>query len=487
MEARVLVGHLGAWANGDGALKHKLGAALMNAVRDGLLPPGTKVPSERALANALRTSRTTVVGAYDLLRERGWLESRSGSGTRVSEHSPAVREARGSVQAAAVAASPLLGILTAAANADIVDFALGTPPPLLELGDALISPAAEQAALVRDRLYHPFGLPALRRAIAAECSRSGVPTTSQQVLVTNGAQQAIAICAALCLQPGDSVLVEDPTYFGALDVCRKRGARVTPLPVGRRGVEPAMVRDRIAATSARLVYLIPTFQNPTGAVMPAAARKEIARIAEDTGVPFIDDCTIADVVIDGRPPQPVAAHAPSAPIFTVGSLSKIVWPGLRVGWIRAPESWIQRLGRVKTALDLGSPPTTQAVAARLVDTLDAARNLRRLQLAARRDLLAALLRKHLPDWRFTEPAGGLFLWTELPDADARDFAQVALRHGVAVLAGPTMSATEDHTRFVRLPFFSEPDLLRVAVQRLTAAWKGYRSGPRERHVVTAVT
>lgn len=487
MDIRALVGHLGAWSNGNGALKHKLAAALMNAVRDGVLLPGAKLPSERALANALRASRTTVVGAYDLLRESGWLESRTGSGTRVSERSPAVRAARGSMQAAAVAASPLLGLLTTAASSDLIDFALGTPPPLLGLGDALIVPPAEQAALLHDKLYHPFGLPALRRAIADECSRSGVPTTPQEVLVTNGAQQAIAVCAALCVQLGDAVLVEDPTYFGALDICRKLGARVAPLPVGPRGVEPAIIRDRIAATSARLVYLVPTFQNPTGGVMPAAARKEVVRIVEDTGVPVIDDRTLADMVIDGRPPAPIAAHAPNAAILTVGSLSKAVWPGLRIGWIRAPEPWIQRLGRVKTALDLGSPHVTQLAAARLVDMLDAARKLRREQLAPRRDLLAELLREHLPDWRFTKPSGGLFLWCELPDADARDFAHVALRHGVAVLAGPTMSSTESHTRFVRLPFFGEPGLLRAAVQRLSSAWKSYRNDPRDRHVVTAVT
>lgn len=487
MDSRTLVSHLGPWTIGNGALKHKLAAALMNAVRGGVLLPGAKLPSERALADALRTSRTTVVGAYDLLRESGWLESRTGSGTRVSERSPAVRDARGSVQAAAVAASPLLGLLTASANTELIDLALGTPPPLLELGDALLLPPAEQASLLRDTLYHPFGLPALRRAIADECSRSGVPTTPQEVLVTNGAQQAIAVCAALCLQLGDAALVEDPTFFGALDICRKLGARVAPLPVGPRGVEPAIIRDRIAATSARLVYLVPTFQNPTGAVMPSAARKEIVRIVEDTGVPVIDDRTLADLAIDGRPPPPVAAHAPGASIFTIGSLSKVVWSGLRIGWIRAPEPWIQRLGRVKTALDLGSPHATQLVAARLVDTLDVARKLRREQLAPRRDLLAELLRQHLPEWRFTKPIGGLFVWCELPEGDARDFAHVALRHGVAVLAGPTMSSTEGHTRFVRLPFFGEPDLLRAAVQRLAAAWKSYRNDPRDGHAVTAVT
>ena len=153
-----------------------------------------------------------------------------------------------------------------------------------------------------------------------------------------------------------------------------------------------------------MIYLTPTSQNPTGAVMPLAARKEIARIAADTGTPIIDDRTLADLVLEGAPPPPLAIHATNAPILTVGSLSKLIGPSLRVGWVRAPGPLIHRLARVKTAMDLGSPLITQAIAARLLGVVDRARTLRQRQLKPRRERLASLLKAQLPEWRFSRPA-----------------------------------------------------------------------------------
>lgn len=157
------------------------------------------------------------------------------------------------------------------------------------------------------------------------------------------------------LQRGDSALDEDPTYFGVLDVFRAAGARIAGVAVEAQGVSPATLRQRIIATSSRLVYLTPTFQNPTGALMPRVARKELARIAGDLGVPIIDDCTLFDLSLEGSPPPPIAAFAPDAPVITLGSLSKLVWPGLRIGWVRAPKAIVERLVRLKSAIDLGGP------------------------------------------------------------------------------------------------------------------------------------
>jgi len=149
-----------------------------------------------------------------------------------------------------------------------------------------------------------------------------------------------------------------------------------------------------------------------------------------------------------------------------------------VGWVRAPEPIIQRLARLKSAMDLGCPPLTQAIAAQLLGVVGEARTLRRQQLKPRRDLLVALLRRHLPDWKFRVPSGGVFLWVKLPGGDAREFAQVALRHGVAVLPGPVMSATETQARFLRLPFLGTPEVLKSGVSRLVTAWRDYESTDR---------
>jgi DNA-binding transcriptional MocR family regulator len=476
MDAQELISHLGVWSAGPGPLQQKLARGLVDSIRKGAANPGVRLPSERSLAQALSISRTTVVAAYDALRESGWLESRSGSGTWVCESSRAIAAARGAAHANALAASPLLGLLANTNNEDVLDFAMGSPLPLRDLAlDVFTLPQDAYAALVHDHLYYPLGLPPARQAVAGYYCKAGLPTTPEQVLITNGGQHAIALCAALYLQRGDSVLVEDPAYYGALDAFRVAGARVSPLPLEAGGVSTGVLRDRIIATAARLVYLTPTFQNPTGAVMPTTARKEVARIASELGIPVIDDGVLAELVLDGPTPPFIASYAPSAPMLTIGSLSKLAWPGLRVGWVRAPEPIIERLARLKSANDLGSPLLTQAIAVRLLAAIDQIRLLRRRELRPRRDLMARLLRDSLPDWKFRLPAGGLFLWVKLPGGDSREFAQVALRHGVLILPGPAMSATEQHAPFVRLVFLAGDEVLRAGVRRLAAAWREYRS------------
>jgi DNA-binding transcriptional MocR family regulator len=484
MQVYELAGQLGTWSAGKGPLQRKLADALIEAIRRGGLSPGIRLPSERDLAHALTISRTTVVGAYEALRDGGWVESRTGSGTWVSR-SRVVAAARGAAQAGALAASPLLGLLSSRNGEDLIDLVLGAPLPLAGLPPDLFAlPAEDHAALVNDPRYYALGLPGLRQAIASYYVRTGLATRPEQILVTNGSQQGISLCAALYLERGDSALVEDPAYFGALDAFRAAGARVMGVALEAEGVAPATLRQRIIATSSRLVYLTPTFQNPTGVLMPRAARKEVARIAGDLGVPIIDDGTFLDLAFEGSPPPPVAAFAPEAPIITLGSLSKLIWPGLRIGWVRAPEAIVERLTRLKSAMDLGSPLLTQAIAVRLLGQMEKIRKLRWQQLKPRRDLLANLLRERLPGWEFRVPSGGLFLWVKLPNGDARELAQTALRHGVVILPGALMSPTERHAGFLRIPFIAEPETLRTGIRRLAAAWREYQSGTHGATVLT---
>ena len=476
MQARdlaTLERQLGRWSSGGGARYERLSSALTRLIRDGVLAPGTRLPSERRLAEALNLSRTTIVAAYDLMHEAGWVERRGGSGTSVSANSPVVLAARAAARATAIVSSPLLDLLAHDAHG-LVDFALGSPLPLagLSLDDFDLS-REDYTAAVTDARYHPLGLPALRESVAAACTAGGLETDARQVLVTTGAQQAIHLCALAYVQRGDTVLVEDPTYFGALDAFRLAGARLASVPVGPRGPDPLMLRTRTVASAPRLIYLSPTFQNPTGAVMPAAARERVAALARDTGVPIVEDMTLADLALEGAPPKPLAAYAPDAPIVTIGSLSKVAWPGLRIGWIRGPASVVATLARMKSVADLGSPSLTQAVGVRVLAHVDRIRTMRRGQLRPRRDLLVRLLRRALPDWRFAVPAGGLFLWVELPAGDAQEFAQVALRRGVVIVPGAVFSHEGRHERFVRLPFLAEPDVLEAGVERLRAAWHDY--------------
>lgn len=460
---------LGNWAQGRGALHHRLGTAIEDAIRQGLLPPRTRMPAERALADALAVSRTTVVSAYDRLRADGWLTSRGGSGTWVSAGPAQV--ARHQAHAAAVAQSPLMNLLLVD-DATTIDFAVGTPMPLAELPADLYTVAPElQQALLADRNYMPLGYPPLREAVARYYARQGVPTDASQILVTSGAQQAISLVVSLFVQRGDTALIESPTFFGALDALRLAGARVVPLDLGEAHIDVETLRERVMAHRPRLVHLAPTFHNPTGAVMPASDRRDVARIAVDLDVPIVEDGTLADLSIDlSSPPPPIAAHAPQRGVISIGSLSKLFWGGLRVGWVRGPLPVISQLARLKSATDLGSPVLTQVIATQLFTALDRARAIRREQLGHRRDVLASAIRELLPAWTFREPAGGMFLWVQVPTVDARLLAQCAARHGVAVTPGALFSVDGAQADRVRVPFLLEPSVLREGTKRLAAAW-----------------
>jgi len=340
--------------------------------------------------------------------------------------------------------------------------------------------AEESQALSATHGYLPFGLLALRRGVANYLTERGLPTTEDQVLITNGTQQAIGLTASLFVERGEPVAVEDPTYLGAIDTYNAAGARLLPVSVGSEGVDVARLRDAVGR-GARMAYLIPTFQNPTGTVMPEAARRAVARLAEETQVPIVEDHALADLSVNAEAPPPIAAYARSAPVLTVGSLSKLFWGGLRVGWMRGPTALVERLARFKAVADLGSPVLSQAVGARVLGQIDAVKRARRREIARKLDGLTALLREHLPEWSWRRPDGGLLLWARLPRGDANELALVALRHGVAIVPGSVNSPERRFADHVRLPYVEEPEAMKHGVRLLAEAWREYDAmarGPR---------
>lgn len=473
METDLLVQQLGGWSKKAGPIHGRLEFALEKAIQQGILLPGTRLPAERKLAQALAVSRTTVVTAYNNLRAAGWLESRLGSGTWIAAGRAA--HARHSAHASALEGSPLVNLLSAG-DSEAVDFGVATPKPLAGLPRSLYSISPEvQEALLAERNYMPFGLPALRDAIARYYRQMGIPTETEQILVTAGAQQAISLVTGLYVQRGDTVLAENPTYFGALQAFRLAGARLVALSVGARHVVPSGLRDRILAHGPRLVYLTPTHQNPTGVVMPELARRDIARLSEEFGIPVVEDCTLADLEIDDKTPKPVAAHAPDGNVLSIGSLSKLYWAGLRVGWVRATAGVISQLARLKSTTDLGSPLITQVLGSQLLSELSQAKALRQKELAAGRSFLVELLRNHFPEWTFTVPSGGLCLWVRLPGCDTRHFTQFAARFGVALTQGSLFSSDDTYNEFLRIPFLLDEEATTTGVLRLKSAWNDFRS------------
>ena len=277
---------LGNFPHGQGPLYQQLAEAITLAVKRGDILPGTRLPPERTLAQTYKLSRTTIVQAYACLREAGTIESRHGSGTWVRRAgktgwpSPQEHEVSSAFRRNVVFRSLVEH------KGDAISFVSAQLPPLPEIDAAAKAVARRGVAdLGQGEGYFPMGLPALRHAVAAYLARSGVPTREEQVLITSGAQQAISLIAGLLVARGESVVTEDPTYIGAIDVLASAGARVLALPGAAEGLDLDRLRS-LLAMRPRLLYLVPTYHNPTGGLMPERFRREVARIAEELQVPL---------------------------------------------------------------------------------------------------------------------------------------------------------------------------------------------------------
>jgi len=463
MEPIELAERLGRWPAGRGPLPVLLAGRLRRLIDERELPPGEPLPPDRALATALAVGRSTVVAAYDLLRQDGRIVRRRGSGTRVAGGEPAGPRQTTSAALFLHLLEPADGVIALACAAP------DTPPPEVAEAYARIAPAL--AAITGDIGYYPAGHPVLRRAIAGRYTARGIRTGPERILVTGGAQQALSLLARALLAPGDRAIVEAPTYPGALEAFREQAAVPVCLPVGLGGLTAAARQHRTA-----LAYAVPTFHNPTGSVLSALDRRALVRAATAAGVPLIEDEVLSDLAFPGvQPPPPLAAHADT--VISVGSLSKNVWGGLRVGWVRAPEALVARLARLLAVHDLGQNAPAQLAAAELLPRLDALCDRQAAALQARHDHLRAQLGRHLPDWDAPPVPGGQTLWARLPRGDGTSFAQAALRHGVAILPGSGLDPSGRSEDRVRLHFRAPPGQLAEAVRRLAEAWRGYQPPP----------
>lgn len=437
------------WDSGSGPRYRRLASRIADAAASGRLASGQALPAERAMAAMLGISRTTVVAAYDLLAGDGWVERRVGSGTRVA----------GGVRSH----DTLLALRTPTLLPADLDFTIAVPRLSAAQTEELTRLAV---GAFTEHTYHPLGLPALRERVAARYCEDGLSTRPEQILITSGAQQAIALIVATLVRPWDSVLVESPTFFGAIDVLRSAqatlvGVEMKDLQRGDVGPDPGQ---------HTLAFLTPTFQNPTGTVIGQLARDRIARQLAD--VPIIEDDSLIDLAFTDDPlPQRISAKARLG--ISVGSLSKLYWSGLRVGWLRAPEELLPQLAQTKTLADFGTSLPSQHIACSLIDDLPRLRAERRASTQPSLDLLVALLREHLPSWRFQVPDGGQFLWIELPTRNATGYTQVAGRHGLRLYPGVAMGVGPIADSWLRLPFTMPMSLLPEAVGRMAAAWSEF--------------
>jgi DNA-binding transcriptional MocR family regulator len=448
------------WRDRQGPRYARLAAALLEAIDQQTLPRGARVPAERTLAAVTGTSRGTVVACFDQLAEAGVLTRRQGAGTYVAGRpSWAARPTPGTV------ATMLLRRV--AEDRETIDLSVSAPGDLRHLPPA--DPEAAWQSLDGHGL-DPAGLPALRAEVARHLTdHQGLPTGPDQLVITAGAQEALWLLSRLL--PGTRVLARCPSYPGLTGVLRGTRAELIHVPSDAAG-EDANAIQRAGRSPGAIAYLMPTGHNPTGTVMPTLRRQALAAIADAGRVTVVEDLTLADLVLGGVSAAPPPLAALSTQVIAVGSVSKVLWGGLRVGWIRVSEPLRSAVIARKSALNLGTAVISQALAARLLAAVDAAwLGAHRAALTERRDLLTALINARLPAWRTRTPDAGLSLWAELPLDHADAFTLVAARQGVTVMAGSAACADGRHRHFVRLSFAEQPSTMELAVERLAAAWE----------------
>lgn len=442
---RRLARELGEW-RASGPAYQALADRIRVLLMDGRLASGAKLPAERELSTALDLSRTTVAAAYSKLREDGYLSSVRGSGSTLllpgrerGEHS-------------------LL-------NGLALDFTKATAPPYPGMAAAFSAAAEQMPRYLTHDGFDMVGLADLREAIAQNYRDRGLATSADQIMVTIGAQHALNLVTRTLYSPGERILVEQPTYPHALDTFASVGARILAFPVRQDGgwdLAEALLQIRRAAPS--MAYLMPDFHNPTGMSMSIHEREYLTAAAQREGTVLVVDETTALLDIDRGPMPPMACFGPN--VITLGSLGKIAWGGLRIGWIRGSREVLAQLLRNRPSSDLGTPLFEQLVATQLVQDLPLLISSRSRDLQRGRDTLVNLMAQYLPQWKVNVPDGGLTLWVNTETVSTSALALAARNEGMGLVPGPRFGLDGAFERFLRLPFGYGDEQLHDAVRIL---------------------
>ncbi len=444
---------LGPWQR-DGTSRERLAAALRGLILDGRIAVESRLPAERTLATALGVSRATVTAAYDQLREQGYVASRQGSGSWVT----------------------LPGGHRAAPDAIVgghgIDMRIAALPAPAALEDVFNAAARELPRWLDHHGYDPLGLPPLRRAIAARFERRGLPTRPEQILVTNGALHALDLAARALLPRGRRALVELPSYPAGLDALRQAGARLLPFPLTSDGWDVDTIEAAARTGQPSFAFLMPDFHNPSGLLIDDDARRKAMRALSRAGAVTVIDESFVELNLDGAPLPPPAATYGDDRTVTIGSLSKAVWGGLRIGWARAAPALIHRMAAARAASDLAGPLFEQIVATHTFGRLDEILEERLPLIRLRRSTLATALDQRLPAWRYRRPAGGLYIWAELPGPISTSLSLEARERDLHLTPGPRYAAAGLLERHLRLPFTLAPQQLERAVEILAELTPG---------------
>ncbi|MFJ4688146.1 PLP-dependent aminotransferase family protein [Streptomyces sp. NPDC088789] len=380
-----------------------------------------------------------------------------------------------------IGGSPVRDILAVTARPEVINFAGGLPAP--ELFDTVGIADAFRAVLdeMPERALQyatTEGEPALRTALAGRIAQRGLPTAPDDILVTTGSQQGLSLLTTALIEPGDTVLVENPCYLAALQAFGFAGARIVAVPGDEHGIDPDALDDLIVRERPKLLYTVPTFQNPTGRTLPADRRAAVAAVAARRGLWIVEDDPYGELRFDGAPVPWIASYGDAAErVALLGSFSKVMAPGLRLGWLRGPAALLRACAVAKQAADLHTPTVNQLAAARYLADRDLDTHVGRVAAVyrERRDAMLAGLADALPPGSvWNRPEGGMFLWARLPEPyDTTALLPRVVRHDVAYVPGAPFFAGPPDRATLRLCFVTQtPEEIGEGLRRLGAGLRG---------------
>ncbi len=440
----------------------KLADEIATLIRSGLLAPGEKVPSVRHASRTYGVSASTVFQAYYLLEDRGLIQARARSGYFVREHArlplhePQLRA--GAAQATEVDVSELVfSVLGSLKDPHTVPFGSAFPSPELFPLPRL---ARSMAQSVRDMPSHAViadmteGNPDLRRQIALRYMLSGVRLPLEELVITNGAMEALNLCLQSVSEPGDLVAIESPAFYATLQVLERLKLKAVEIPVHpREGIDLDSLADSLQRLPIKACWFMSSLQNPLGASMSDAKKAALYELLQRHQVPLIEDDVYAELHYGEQPPKPVKSFDREGLVMHCGSFSKCLAPGYRVGWV-AGGRHAQRIARLKLMTTISPSVPAQAALADYLQHGGYDRHLRKLrhQLESQQGSMLASAARHFPaDTRVTRPSGGYFLWFEFAErVDALQLFRLALAQGISLAPGPIFSATRGFGHCARL-------------------------------------
>jgi DNA-binding transcriptional MocR family regulator len=460
---------------------------LREMILSGTLPEGFRLPPERRLAAALGVSRSTILSAYRELKADTLVGAHVGRGTSVlprrfaptaTAEVPSLPWRQLIREGVAEAQDPLLrDLLELSERSDVISLSVGLPAAELLPLDTLRTLWAELASEVGPAmlLHSPTeGLTAFRETLCQLMMARGIRCSPGEVLVLSGSQQGLDLAARVFLAPGDTVVVERPSFFGALQIFRRAQVRVLGIPTDENGMRTDALESVLERQRPKLIYTLPTFQNPSGAVMSLERRRHLLSLAHRFQVPVLEDDPYCDLRYEGDPLPSLRALDEHGYVIYFSSFSKVLFPGLRIGWVVAARPVTRQLALAKQTVDLHSSTVGQFILDRFVSDGHYVRHLKavRAEYSRRRDLMEEALRAEAPagvSWR--KPEGGFYFWLGFPDAirQSQLLARAAeLR--VSFLPGDACYPEEPGENHLRLNFtFAPPERIRDGVARLMEA------------------